>query len=196
MKNKICKTCKITKPVSEFYPQSDKRYYNPNCKACCRAKHVKTPIILYKESIPKGFKLCPDCCQIKRFQDFHNDQRSKSGKSSYCKECMQKKNLLWLNKNKQKYLIYQQNHKFQTRYNISLNDFNKLFQKQNGVCAICGKPELSTNCKGKIRNLSVDHNHKTGQVRGLLCGNCNTGFGSFQENISILKSAIKYARRK
>jgi hypothetical protein len=195
MKTKICKSCKITKLVSEFYQQSDKRYYNPDCKECCRLKS-KHPLTLYKESIPEGFKLCSYCCQIKLLDEFHNDKKDKTGKSSYCKECMKQKNLLWLNKNKQKYLIYQQDNKFKTRYGISLIDYNNLLKKQNGVCAICNQKEMSTNCKGKIRNLSIDHCHKTNKVRGLLCARCNQGLGLFQDNNIILKKATEYLEKR
>jgi hypothetical protein len=195
MKTKICKTCNIEKPISEFYPQSDKRYYNPNCKVCCRKSRIKSDSTLYLESIPEEFKVCSNCGEIKLLEDFYNDKKVIIKRASRCKKCVKQKNLVWINNNKEKYLDYQQSWKFQTRYNISLNDFNKLLKKQNGVCAICGKPELSTNGKDKIRKLSVDHNHVTGKVRGLLCGSCNLGFGSFKENIDMLKSAIKYARR-
>jgi hypothetical protein len=67
-----------------------------------------------------------------------------------------------------------------------------MLKKQNGVCAICGNKEIRKNNKGEIRALSVDHNHKTGKVRALLCGNCNQTLGIFNENIDVLKKMIKY----
>jgi Recombination endonuclease VII len=73
-------------------------------------------------------------------------------------------------------------------YGISLEQYNQILKSQNGKCAICKKPELTTN----KRNLAVDHNHKTGRVRGLLCKGCNVGLGEFNENINTLKLAIQY----
>lgn len=70
---------------------------------------------------------------------------------------------------------------------FSINDFEKLLDDQKGVCAICGK-------KHKKR-LSVDHDHKTGKVRGLLCAKCNLALGYFYDNINNLKSAIRYLQK-
>lgn len=58
--------------------------------------------------------------------------------------------------------------------------------KQDGVCAICRKPPHPK------RKLAVDHDHKTGEVRGLLCGSCNPGLGYFKDSVTRLKAAIAY----
>ncbi len=71
---------------------------------------------------------------------------------------------------------------YKNRYGSSLAEFEQLSERQHGLCAICALPLL----------LTVDHNHLTGQVRGLLCGNCNRGIGCMQESIPNLKSAIQY----
>lgn len=74
-------------------------------------------------------------------------------------------------------------------YGISVEQYNFILKKQKGVCAICEKP----NTHG--RRLCVDHNHKTGKVRGLLCHLHNRFLGAIQEDISILLASIKYLRR-
>lgn len=74
------------------------------------------------------------------------------------------------------------------KYNIGLEEYDLLLQKQNGMCAICGKES-----DGSV--LFVDHNHSTKQVRGLLCRACNFGLGMFEENIVSLENAIKYLNR-
>lgn len=77
------------------------------------------------------------------------------------------------------------------KYGITAEDYIKLFELQNGVCAICGKSE--TRMVGKtVALLSIDHNHKTGKVRGLLCAECNWIIGKAEDNIEILMSAIQY----
>lgn len=72
------------------------------------------------------------------------------------------------------------------KYGITVEDYNNLEKQQEYVCAIC-----KNKCIYKDR-LSVDHNHKTGKVRGLLCGNCNTGLGKFKENVDLLEKAQQY----
>jgi len=68
---------------------------------------------------------------------------------------------------------------------MSYDEYNKMFEKQKHLCAICGERELK-------RLLSIDHDHKTNKVRGLLCGKCNQGLGLFRDNVELLKKAIKY----
>lgn len=59
------------------------------------------------------------------------------------------------------------------------------------VCDICGQPERETR-GGVVRKLNKDHNHRTGEWRGLLCSRCNQGIGKFSDNIALLKRAIEY----
>lgn len=74
------------------------------------------------------------------------------------------------------------------RYGLTQQEFDNLLQVQKGVCLICGK----TNYNGW--NLSVDHCHDTGKVRGLLCNPCNTGLGGFMDNPNLLANAIRYLK--
>ncbi len=76
-------------------------------------------------------------------------------------------------------------------YNITLNQYEEMLKKQEGRCMICGGTEM--NYKNKV--LCVDHNHITGQVRGLLCGLCNSGLGKFKEDKQLLNNAIKYIEK-
>lgn len=71
------------------------------------------------------------------------------------------------------------------RYGLSVEQYNSLLDRQNGVCAICRKID------GDI-SLSVDHDHQTGEVRGLLCSLCNKGLGHFDDNPQLLQEAINY----
>jgi len=72
-------------------------------------------------------------------------------------------------------------------YGITLVDYNALLIKQEHKCAICKGDEAET-----IRGLYVDHNHRTGRVRGLLCQKCNSGVGFLQDSITLMQSAISY----
>ena len=73
-------------------------------------------------------------------------------------------------------------------FGISTGDYEKMFEEQNGVCFICSKPQR----KKVHKHLFVDHCHTTNKVRALLCNNCNTGIGMFEENIQTMKDAISY----
>lgn len=72
-------------------------------------------------------------------------------------------------------------------YGITVEQYRQMFEDQNGVCMICGN---STDYR-----LCVDHNHETGEVRGLLCRPCNSGLANYQENVVYLQNAINYLRR-
>ncbi len=66
------------------------------------------------------------------------------------------------------------------RFGVTLEQYDRIYSSQGGACAICKEPETNTY-KGKIRRLSVDHCHKTGRVRGLLCFQCNTNLGILED---------------
>jgi hypothetical protein len=72
------------------------------------------------------------------------------------------------------------------KYNISVEEYRSLFEKQNNRCAICGQ-KCTTN-----KRLAVDHDHITKKIRGLLCLFCNTGIGKFKDDINLLRKAITY----
>lgn len=78
------------------------------------------------------------------------------------------------------------------KYNINSSQYSDLLLKQNNVCAICFRSETSKHTNGILWNLSIDHDHKTSKIRGLLCNNCNRGLGLFQDNLDVLKNAVLY----
>lgn len=80
------------------------------------------------------------------------------------------------------------------KYGLSANDYKLLYEKQNGVCAICGKPEIAKNNTGTTRLLSIDHDHQTGKVRGLLCMSCNIFLGHLEKNAKYISKALIYAK--
>jgi len=68
-----------------------------------------------------------------------------------------------------------------------LSSYNYFLQKQENCCGICGKKQVD-----EVRDFAIDHDHDTGIVRGLLCFKCNSGIALLQEDVDILRSAIKY----
>lgn len=78
-------------------------------------------------------------------------------------------------------------------FGITKVEYDKMLEECGGVCSICGEEE-TFKLNGKIVNLSVDHDHTTGKIRGLLCRSCNLGLGNFKDNIQSLERAIKYLK--
>jgi hypothetical protein len=79
-------------------------------------------------------------------------------------------------------------------YGLSDDQVKAMVIAQNGVCAICGRPE-TVIIKGKLMPLHVDHDHVTGKVRELLCSKCNTGLGNAEENTDRLRAMIAYLEK-
>jgi hypothetical protein len=106
----------------------------------------------------------------------------------------------WRDKNREKLNEYQRtwrkNHKHRTKesdlkktYGISLDEVKLILKYQNNECKICHKTlEIMS------RDCCVDHDHKTGIIRGILCRNCNYGLGNFQDKIELLYLAIDYLK--
>jgi hypothetical protein len=74
-------------------------------------------------------------------------------------------------------------------FDLTLDQYDILFRAQDGKCAICDAPQEQLTCA-----LAVDHDHATGEIRGLLCGPCNKGLGLFRDNPAYLLSAIQYLK--
>ncbi len=77
------------------------------------------------------------------------------------------------------------------KYGISTEEYNILYELQDGLCAICMKPETQERNGNKCK-LSVDHDHASGEIRGLLCSKCNLGIGIFNDDLNILTRAAAY----
>jgi hypothetical protein len=81
-------------------------------------------------------------------------------------------------------------------FGINIEQYQKMFDEQNGCCAVCGETETEIHPRsGRLRRLAVDHCHKTGKVRGLLCNNCNRAIGLLKDDPTVLRSAINYLEK-
>ena len=90
-----------------------------------------------------------------------------------------------LERMKQRYINKGKEELFRKKYDLSLKDWEGLWYAQDGRCAICDE------FFSPVQKICVDHDHETGEVRGLLCNECNIGLGHFN-NIKIVKNAIEY----
>ena len=96
----------------------------------------------------------------------------------------------WREKNKDSIRAYNRKTSLKV-YGITPIEYAELLLKQDGVCAICKQPSRQT----RGRSLAVDHDHRTGKVRGLLCNPCNLTLGKMQDDPSLLRNAAEYLER-
>lgn len=158
-------------------------------------------------------KLCRKCGEWKDKEKFYKTPKNKDGLRSWCKQCTDSANSDWRKKNKKRMAQYHSlwrkanPDKYKAtqdrwwkknstrrradnlkRLGATIEQYKELFVKQNGTCAICG-----TNNPGRRqKNFAVDHNHKSGKVRGLLCFSCNAAIGMFGDRSDIIHRAANY----
>ena len=77
-------------------------------------------------------------------------------------------------------------------YGISIEDYEKMFAEQKGLCFVCNRPESRRAKSGVLMALDVDHNHQTGEVRKLLCHGCNVSIGFLEENPDRMRALAVY----
>jgi hypothetical protein len=163
--SKCCKKCLIEKPISDFYQ------YRYVCKQCATIASVK------RNRKNKDSR--------RRAVDRYNERN---------KEALKTKRLKYRNDNREKVLISARKTALKRRLRImgiSENDLPLVLEAQNGVCAIC----LTIDVRAiNTRNVHLDHCHKTGTFRGILCPNCNLSLGRFEDNPERLIRAAEYVR--
>lgn len=111
----------------------------------------------------------------------------KDGRRSNCKTCFRARQRDRYRRDPS----YHQNYLLQKTYGISLEEYDRLLEAQDNGCAICGKTPEENG-----QRLAVDHNHDTGEVRGLLCSQCNTGIGNLGDSPDRLRLAIRYLEQR
>lgn len=128
-------------------------------------------------------KFCSCCEETKSKTEFNKRSAGKDGLQSWCRSCMKTEKQKWNKENYEKI----RNYDLKKTYGIDLEKYNTMLLEQNSRCKICG---VSSE-----RDLDVDHDHITGDIRGLLCNACNIGLGWFRDDPDLLKRAIDYVVR-
>lgn len=130
-------------------------------------------------------KICTSCHTIK--DRFPAQKAGKDGFSSWCRDCYTVFQKQWRKANKAQHKLTQRKSYLKMMFNITPEDYTRMFTEQNGRCAIC-----KTHQTDLKRILGVDHNHTTGKVRALLCGPCNGAIGLLKENPVLFQTCIEY----
>ena len=138
-------------------------------------------------------KVCNDCKIEKPLSDFYK-RGGKGGKRineiiGYCKPCSRKESSLKGPKNR-----------YKKKYNLSVEQVKEMLQNQNSCCGICKNhinlgEERTEQAHKKKATAYVDHNHRYGYVRELLCDSCNKGLGNFKDSTESLLNAYNYLKK-
>ena len=187
---RMCRDCGAIKPLADFHVSPKRKDGRGSyCKPCFneRSKKSYAKRVLERDGrqvreplpVPDGHRHCPDCDAIKPLEDFPRSKAGRGGFGSYCKPChndLGKASLARCSGSREYYL--------RRRYGIGQAEFDAMLWQQGGVCAICRTPGPQ----------HVDHDHRTGEVRGILCFNCNGGLGQFRDDPGYLAGAITYLK--
>jgi hypothetical protein len=135
-------------------------------------------------------KTCTKCKETKPYSEFSINRSNKDGYQTQCKACRRDHGRKYYSNNKVSIKALRTPEKrrewnLRHKYGITVDEYNKMLEDQDGKCRICNTP---------LEKPMVDHNHETGEVRGLLCGNCNSMIGMARDDINILARAILYLR--
>jgi len=170
MKTKICTKCGIEKPINEFpigCKRGNKAYHKSYCKVC-DGKRSRAYYQEHKEQ-----------CRKKHYEYYKENREvllARDKKDYYSNPLRKLKKSL---------------SKIRKSTGLTINElvdyYNTQFEKQQGQCAICGVhiSKLSTR-------FHIDHNHKTGELRQLLCSNCNSGIGNLRDSSELCQRAFQY----
>ena len=192
-----CKTCSsggIPQALDKFGKAS--RYkdgYHCWCKECVnrvnRASKYRLKNGEREYKIPPT-KVCTICLVEKDIDEFHIHSERADKHESQCKQCR-------VDHNKTTNILKQtRDANLKRKYGITGDKYDEMMKQQGGMCAICSEPEIFEHMgNGKIKALSVDHNHFTKTVRELLCWSCNTMIGNSRENPEILRRGADYLEK-
>ena len=161
--HKPCAKCGNSKPLSEFHKQANGLYgFTSRCKDCENTKRKKW----YLKNRERR------CAETKQWKQNNPEKCSSINKA-------------WKEKNKERLRTHNRDYWLRRKYGVDVKWYESTLLKQKGGCAVCGD-------KPTDRRLSVDHDHETGEVRGILCDPCNTALGLLQESHERIEALCSY----
>jgi hypothetical protein len=125
----------------------------------------------------------------KRGHNMSITRKMRPNGDTYCYECKKIRTQQYKIKHPGRHLEYYKISHRRKTYHLEPHEYDKLIQDSNNLCMICKSPPGQ-------KSLHIDHDHKTGKVRGLLCHGCNTAIGHMKDDVNILTKAIEYLKRK
>jgi hypothetical protein len=209
---RTCLDCGEHKPLGDFHVSPRRKYgrgsycqtcFNERSKASYRKRMLETNGREVRAFIkpPAGHRRCPDCEAVKPLEEFPLNKSGREGHGRYCLPCHNNRG----RENKAKDHGSTRDYHLKRRYGITDEEVRGIILAQRGGCGICGAPDPE----------HVDHDHVTGEVRGILCFKpivrtrrcrpsaatprlltigCNGGLGQFKDNIATMRNAIDYLK--
>ena len=171
MQTKFCPSCAVEKTTDKFHKaKKEKDGLQYRCIECSKQYHARR----YAEQKDKLSQ------QIAKYRS--NNKKKLAAAQN-----------VWRKNNPDKVKQYQRISNLRKNFGLSVSDYEAIAVKQNGLCDICRQPESFVHkATNTTAQLAVDHCHKTGKVRGLLCKSCNTALGIFKDDTKLLLQAIDY----
>lgn len=137
---------------------------------------------------------CSNCEEAKTIAEFPGRVRS-GGTVCYgrqCKACRSKRTMSYAKRNPEKTRVYNRVARLKKKHGLSVDDVRMMEERQKGKCAICSEPIGDAVVTRGDRTLAIDHCHRSGKVRGILCRGCNVGLGCFHDRHDLLIRASLY----
>lgn len=136
---------------------------------------------------------CTKCKKVLGTSEFHKCKQNKKGLSYQCKACRTIRAKEWYKEKLGDGGMSYSDRNRKSKYGVTPEKFKAMRNECGDACSICGRPETKV-VKGVLYDLTIDHCHTTGKIRGLLCASCNLAIGMLQDDIDILASAISYLK--
>jgi hypothetical protein len=200
MTNRRCKMCLRSLPAEKF------PYRKVRCEDCVSvlASQRSAESEILSSLPPEGSKTCFRCEKTKPESEFYSTPNGRLQAS--CKKCHSDRRKAERRLKAARLLNGEETerdlrdrrkaseHQLKRSYSLTLEEYEARFAEQKGLCLICGNPETMIR-HGKLVRLAVDHCHRTGVVRGLLCSNCNRALGLLGDDPALARSAAAYLER-
>jgi len=159
---KVCKKCGLEKPLDDYYRATGTR---DGHRGDCKVCDLAAKKQRYLADPAKSI------ARVKRWQQENADHVNAYHQSRRAKPEVKRAD-------RSAYL--------KRKYGITIEQYDELLASQGGGCAICGlEPRLDIS-------LHLDHDHESGQLRGILCFRCNNALGDFDDDMSLLRTAVRY----
>lgn len=210
--SKHCSKCREVKALDAFHRAKNQPLgRHPQCKDCrselgkaeraVRGTRQAERMALFSE----GLQQCSTCAEVKALDAFYRSSRSKTGRKSECIPCYKAKGSEYREregvseryrrrhierrlKDPVKYYKESRDNQLRHKYGIDSGDYDAMLESQSGRCGICAS-------RPDGYQLYVDHCHKTGAVRGLLCRKCNSGIGMLGDTHESVRRALEYLEK-
>ncbi|MFF7750289.1 endonuclease VII domain-containing protein [Streptomyces sp. NPDC007971] len=171
--SKKCSTCQKVLSVGAFAGnRSRPDGLQANCRECAaeyhrRRQEAQGKTVREKADVPDGYELCRSCGEIKSHSEWHRNATASDGRSTRCKACR---------------AVRGRADHLKRNYGLTESERDAMVAAQRGLCVICLDAPAA----------HVDHCHKTGRVRGVLCFNCNSAIGKLGDNPDAVRRAAAY----